>query len=165
MAKQLTQHSYTPIICRSRREDSECHEPESHLIPLLQAASDRRPEICIYGNDYDTPDGVCIRDYVHVVDLCNAHMLALEKLLAGANRAQYNLRNGNDNGYSVAEVIDTVKRVTGKQFTVTHAPRRETDAARLVADSARARAEFDWVPRYPNLDTIIEHSRNWENRL
>jgi len=137
----------------------ECHEPETHLIPLvLQAASGRRPEICIYGNDYDTPDGTCIRDYVHVVDLCSAHLQALEKLLAGKDSDQYNL--GNVNGYSVAEVFDTVTQVTERHFTNTHTSRREGGAARLVADSARAHTELGREPHYVNLDTIIGHAWN-----
>ncbi len=141
----------------------ERHEPESHLIPLiLQAASGRREAISVFGRDYDTPDGTCIRDYVHVVDLCAAHELALEQLLDGGAGGVYNLGNGQ--GFSVQEVIDTVKQVTGREFEVRDGDRRPGDPARLVADSRRAMAELGWQPAYADLATMVAHAWNWECR-
>jgi UDP-glucose 4-epimerase len=139
----------------------ERHEPETHLIPLvLQAASGRRPHISVFGRDYDTPDGTCIRDYIHVADLCEAHWLALQQLLNGANSAAYNLGNGN--GFSVKEVIDTACIVTEKKITIMDSPRREGDPARLVADATRARRGLNWQPVHDNLDVIIGDAWRWE---
>lgn len=139
----------------------ERHDPESHLIPLvLQAASGRREAITLFGTDYNTPDGTCIRDYIHVADLCDAHLLALQRLLEGAESDRYNLGNGQ--GYSVREVIDTAARVTGRKIPVTRGERRAGDPARLVADSARARSKLGWNPRLVDLDTIIAHAWAWE---
>lgn len=144
-------------------ELGECHEPETHLIPLiLQAASGRRSAITVYGNDYDTPDGTCIRDYIHVQDLCDAHLLALESLLAGGQGGKYNLGNGN--GYSVAEVIAAVEKVTGRKIAQTLGPRRIGDPPRLVADSKAARTQLGWTPRLADLETIIRHSWQWEQQ-
>jgi UDP-glucose 4-epimerase len=141
----------------------ERHEPESHLIPLvLQAASGRRDAITVFGRDYDTPDGTCIRDYVHVVDLCAAHELALQGLLDGGPGGVYNLGNGQ--GFSVQEVIETVKRVTGLEFVVSDGERRAGDPARLVADSRRAMQELGWRPAYADLTTMVEHAWAWEQR-
>ena len=139
----------------------ECHEPETHLVPLiLQAASGKRDSIKVFGRDYDTPDGTCIRDYIHVSDLCNAHLLALEKLLQGADSAQYNLGNGA--GFSVQQVIDVVKQVTQREIKVIDAPRREGDPARLIADSQKAKKELGWKPQYADLKSIIQHAWAWE---
>jgi UDP-glucose 4-epimerase len=141
----------------------ERHDPETHLIPLvLQAASGRRPHISIYGRDYDTPDGTCIRDYIHVADLCDAHWLALQKLLSGSNSAAYNLGNGQ--GFSVQEVIDAAREVTGDKIKVVDAARRGGDPARLVANSAAAQKALDWQPARYNLETIIEDAWRWEGR-
>lgn len=141
----------------------ERHEPETHLIPLvLQAASGRRANIQLFGKDYDTPDGTCIRDYIHVFDLCQAHLLALVKLVNGAESNAYNLGNGN--GYSVQEVINAAEKVTAKKIKIIESPRRGGDAARLVADSKRARTELGWHPLYPDLETIVKHAWNWENK-
>jgi UDP-glucose 4-epimerase len=141
----------------------ERHDPETHLIPLvLQAAAGRRAAIQVYGTDYDTPDGTCIRDYIHVEDLCSAHLAALERLAAGAPGAAYNLGNGQ--GFSVREVIAAAERVTGVPIPVEYAPRRGGDPARLVADARAARAALGWAPRYPGLDTIVAHAWNWERR-
>ena len=141
----------------------ERHEPETHLIPLvLQAASGRRSDISVHGTDYDTPDGTCIRDYIHVADLAEAHLLALETLARKDSSDAFNLGNGN--GYSVKQVIDSVRRVTGRDVTVRHGPRREGDPAVLVADSARAQALLGWHPRHADLDTIVDHAWRWEQR-
>jgi UDP-glucose 4-epimerase len=141
----------------------ERHDPETHLIPLvLQAASGRRPHISVFGRDYDTPDGTCIRDYIHIHDLCSAHWLALLSLMRGAGSQSYNLGNGN--GFSVQEVIDTAEQVTGRKIPVVDAPRREGDPARLVADSTLARKQLGWQPQYADLTTIIKHAWKWEMR-
>ena len=142
----------------------ERHEPETHLIPLvLQAASGRRPHINVFGRDYDTPDGTCIRDYIHVSDLCEAHWLALQKLLDGANTASYNLGNGN--GFSVQEVIDVARKVTGRAIVILDGPRREGDPARLVAQANRSRQDLIWQPAHNDLDSIITDAWRWECRL
>jgi UDP-glucose 4-epimerase len=144
-------------------ELGERHEPESHLIPLtLQAASGRRPAIALFGTDYDTPDGTCIRDYVHVADLCDAHWLALQALLSGVRSGAYNLGNGS--GFSVREVIDTARRVTGRNINVVEEARRAGDPARLVADSVAARQELGWQPRFASLETIVDHAWRFEQR-
>jgi UDP-glucose 4-epimerase len=140
----------------------ERHEPETHLIPLvLQAASGRRSAVTVFGTDYDTPDGTCIRDYIHVADLCEAHWLALQQLWDGQASNAYNLGNGS--GFSVREVIDTAVAVTGREFTVTYGERRAGDPARLVADAQRAHTELGWKPCYADLDTIIDHAWRWES--
>lgn len=141
----------------------ERHEPETHLIPLiLQVAAGRRPHIDVFGRDYPTPDGTCIRDYVHIVDLCQAHLLALDYLGKGLPTTAFNLGNGD--GFSVQAVIDAARRVTGKSIRNVDGPRREGDPARLVADSARARSVLGWRPRYEALDDIIAHAWRWETR-
>lgn len=140
----------------------ERHDPETHLIPLvLQAASGRRDAIHVYGTDYDTADGTCMRDYIHIVDLCQAHLLALDALRAHGHSARYNLGNGN--GFSVHEVIETARRVTGRPINAIHAPRRSGDPARLVADAQLARRVLGWNPRHAALETIIEHAWRWES--
>ena len=141
----------------------ERHEPETHLVPLvLQAASGRRAHISVFGRDYDTPDGTCIRDYIHIVDLCEAHWLALQHLAQGGASEAFNLGNGQ--GFSVQEVIDTARQVTGRAIAVQEGPRRAGDPARLVADAARARQLLGWQPRYADLATIIAHAWQWETR-
>ena len=144
-------------------ELGERHDPESHLIPLvLQTASGRRDHIAVYGNDYPTPDGTCIRDYIHVWDLCSAHLLALEHLLADGGSDIFNLGNGT--GFSVQKVIDTARRVTGKAIPSVVQERRAGDPAVLVADSAKARAELGWQPRFDRINTIIAHAWDWERK-
>ncbi len=141
----------------------ERHDPETHLIPLvLRAAAGRLPHITVFGTDYDTPDGTCIRDYLHVNDLCDAHWLALQRLWGGGDSTAYNLGNGN--GFSVREVIDAARAVTGRDIPVQYGERRSGDPARLVADSRRARAELNWEPRYADLATMIAHAWRWETR-
>ena len=142
-------------------ELGERHNPESHLIPLvLQAALGYRDRIAIYGNDYPTPDGTCVRDYIHVWDLCSAHLLALDHLLAGGQSDAFNLGNGI--GFSVREVIDSARRVTGRNIPMNVQDRRPGDPAMLVADSQKARRDLGWEPRYAALDQIITHAWAWE---
>jgi UDP-glucose 4-epimerase len=142
----------------------ETHDPETHLIPLLlQVASGRRESAQIFGDDYDTPDGTCIRDYIHVLDLAAVHSLALAQLINGASSAAYNLGNGN--GFSVRQVIETVGQVTMKPVPVIHAGRRASDPARLVADSRLARKDLGWTPLYPDISTIVSHAWNWERKI
>lgn len=142
-------------------ELGERHVPETHLIPLiLQAASGRRDSIKVFGRDYATPDGTCIRDYIHVMDLCDAHLLAVEKLVSERKCARFNLGNGQ--GFSVQEVIDSARRVTGCRIHVIDDPRRDGDPAALVADSTLAKRELGWQPRYADLDTIVAHAWQWE---
>jgi len=144
-------------------ELGERHIPETHLIPLvLQAASGRRDSITVFGDDYDTPDGTCIRDYIHINDLCSAHLLALEYLVNGGETKAYNMGNGE--GYSIKELIDVAKSVTGNDFTVVMGERRDGDPARLVADSKLLQSELSWKPEYPGLETIIRHAWEWEKQ-
>jgi UDP-glucose 4-epimerase len=140
----------------------EAHEPESHLIPLvLQVAMGQREAIEIYGTDYDTPDGACIRDYVHVLDLARAHILALEALADGESRA-YNLGSGR--GFSVLEVIESARQVTGHAIPAVAAPRRAGDLPVLVADSDKIGRELGWETEYNSLRRIIETAWNWHRR-
>lgn len=139
----------------------ERHEPETHLIPLiLQAASGKRESIQVFGRDYDTPDGTCIRDYIHIVDLCSAHLAALEYLNGGGSSDRFNLGNGS--GFSVQEVLDAVQKVSGKVVKVIDGERREGDPARLVADASRARSTLGWKPVFTDLETIVLHAWQWE---
>lgn len=141
----------------------ERHEPETHLIPLvLQVASRRREVIGRFGNDFDTRDGSCIRDYVHVQDLSAAHLLALKRLGAGGASATYNLGNGA--GYSVTEVIAAARRVTGHAIPVRDDMRRAGDPPVLVADATLARNELGWQPMYADIDSIIAHAWQWEQK-
>lgn len=139
----------------------ERHEPETHLLPLiLQAAAGRRSAITVFGRDYDTPDGTCIRDYIHVSDLVEAHALAVEYLLGGGISSAFNLGNGQ--GFSVQEVIDTARSVTGRAIAVTDAPRRAGDPPRLVADASRASKVLGWTPQFASLEQIVAHAWAWE---
>ncbi|EPR41811.1 UDP-glucose 4-epimerase [Desulfovibrio sp. X2] len=141
-------------------ESGECHDPETHLIPLaLRAALDPDSPLTVFGSDYDTPDGTCIRDYVHVADLAQAHVLALDLLREPGLARALNLGNGT--GYSVRQVIDTVSEVSGLPVAWKAGERREGDPSRLVADSSRARAELGWQPRHERLGEIVEHAWRW----
>jgi UDP-glucose 4-epimerase len=144
----------------------EAHEPESHLIPLiLDVALGRRQSIRIYGDDYPTPDGTCIRDYIHVSDLADAHLLALQALeteQAANERLIFNLGNGK--GFSVREVIESARRVTGHPIPAETHPRRAGDPAVLVASSEKAIRELGWKPRYAQLDDIVRTAWIWHQR-
>ncbi len=141
----------------------ECHEPETHLIPLvLRAASGRQPHITVFGEDYPTRDGTCERDYIHIVDLCDAHLRLLRYLWDGGEERHFNLGTGE--GHTVREVIDATRRVTEKEIPVRMAARRPGDAAVLIADGAKARQVLEWRPRYSDLDTILRHAWVWEQR-
>jgi len=141
----------------------ERHEPETHLIPLvLQAASGRREAITVFGDDYDTPDGTCVRDYIHVDDLCEAHSLALDYLMDGGASNAFNLGNGE--GYSIRQVIDTAEKVSGTAIKVVDGERRAGDPARLIADSAKIVADLGWKPEYADLQTIVQHAWKWEQK-
>jgi UDP-arabinose 4-epimerase len=138
----------------------EHHEPETHLIPLvLDAALGTRPHVTIFGDDYYTEDGTCVRDYIHVTDLADAHVLALRALEQGSPTTAYNLGNGN--GFSVREVIASVERVTGRPVPVEVGERRAGDPPRLVGDAHKARKELSWKPQYADLDTIVRTAWEW----
>ena len=139
----------------------EDHRPESHLIPLIiQAAMGKREDIKIFGTDYPTEDGTCVRDYIHIEDLCKAHLLALKKLDTESELA-YNLGNGT--GYSVRQVIDTVRKVSGKDFPVVETDRRPGDPPVLTADASKARTELGWTTDYPELEKIVESAWEFHN--
>jgi len=141
-------------------ERGEAHHPESHLIPLvLQVALGQREQASIFGTDYSTPDGTCIRDYIHIVDLAQAHVLALNAL-EDRETMTYNLGNGA--GYSVREVIEVARQVTGHPIPAVEAPRRPGDAPRLVASSGAIRRDLGWSPRYADLRQIIESAWEWQ---
>lgn len=142
----------------------ERHEPETHLIPLvLQVAAGTRANIKIFGADYATQDGTCVRDYVHVVDLANAHLLALARLFRGeVLNAIYNL--GNSRGYSVRQVIDMAHKISGYLIPIVEAPRRAGDPAILIADSKKAKTELGWRPQFEALDDIIQSAWSWHQR-
>ena len=140
----------------------EDHTPEHHLIPIcLQAALGQREQVTIFGGDWDTPDGSCIRDYVHVTDLAQAHLLALEQLKNGGQSAVYNMGNGN--GYSVRQVIQVAQEVSGRKIKSVVGPRRAGDPARLVAGSDKIKRELGWTPRFPELRDIIQTAWNWHS--
>lgn len=139
----------------------EAHQPESHLIPLvLRVALGQRESASIFGTDYPTPDGTCIRDYIHIADLVSAHLLALDAL-GERDRLVYNLGSGS--GYSVREVIETARAVTGGAIRADESARREGDPARLVASSAKIRRELGWSPKHDNLREILESAWEWHN--
>ncbi len=141
----------------------ERHDPETHLIPLvLQAAAGRRPAISVYGNDYATRDGSCVRDYIHVSDLCLAHLQALEWLAGDARHDCFNLGNGD--GATVLEVIEAARRVTGREIKIHSAARRAGDPASLIADASKARRALGWRPQHSAIETIVRDAWRWESR-
>jgi len=145
-------------------EIGENHNPESHLIPLiLDAALGKREDIKIFGTDYPTIDGTCIRDYIHVTDLAQAHILALKKLMEGGESDYFNLGNGS--GFSVRQVIEVAKKITGVDFKVTETERRAGDPPELIADSKKAKEILKWEPKYFDLETIISSAWNWHKQL
>ncbi len=148
--------------CGAAHEDlGEDHDPETHLIPLvLQVALGQRKEIVIFGDDYDTSDGSCVRDYIHVLDLASAHILALRALDQGSRT--YNLGNGR--GFSVKEVVDTARHVTGNAIPAQMGARRPGDPATLIAGSEKIKTELGWAPKYPNLQQIIESAWAWHQK-
>lgn len=144
-------------------EIGEYHDPETHLIPLvLDAALGLRDSISIFGTDYNTPDGTCIRDYIHVNDLAKAHILAYEYLKDGGDSDIFNLGNGK--GYSVKEIIDTCKKVTGVNFNVENAQRREGDPDVLIADASKVKETLGWTPQY-DLETIVSSAWKWHKKV
>jgi UDP-glucose 4-epimerase len=140
-------------------KSGEDHSPETHLIPLVIKAALDGTSVPVFGADYPTPDGTCIRDYIHVTDLAHAHILALKKLDQEKVSEIYNLGNGN--GFSVREVIETVNKVTGRKVVPVDSPRRPGDPARLVASSRKMREELGWIPDFPDLETIVETAWKW----
>ena len=145
-------------------EIGEDHNPETHLIPLvIQAAIGIRPDITVYGNDYDTPDGTCIRDYIHVTDLAEAHVLALDSLEQESLSTAYNLGNGR--GFSVNEIISKVKEITGREIPVVIGDRRPGDPPVLIGSNEFIKKELDWQPKYQELDQIIKTAWDWHNKL
>lgn len=145
-------------------ETGESHDPETHLIPLvLDAAAGTRPEIVVYGDDYDTPDGTCIRDYIHVTDLADAHVLALGALETGSPTTAFNLGNGR--GFSVKEVIDTARAVTEHDIPVRMGARRPGDPPRLVGDATRIQKELGWQPRHADLADMIGTAWRWHRKV
>ena len=141
----------------------EAHDPETHLIPLvLDAAAGKRDDITVFGTDYETPDGTCVRDYVHVNDLASAHVLGLQRLLDGGQTDAYNLGTGQ--GYSVREVIEAARRQTGREITVLEGERRPGDPPFLVAESHRIREDFGWEPEFSSLPVILDTAWNWHQK-
>ncbi|HRX54586.1 MAG TPA: UDP-glucose 4-epimerase GalE [Verrucomicrobiales bacterium] len=142
-------------------ERGEDHTPETHLIPLvLQVALGQRDAIKIFGGDYPTPDGTCVRDYIHIADLADAHILSLQAL---ETRPVLTYNLGNGNGFSVKEVVDTARRITGHAIPVEIVDRRPGDPAVLVADATKIKAELGWAPQFPDLQSIIQSAWNWHN--
>jgi UDP-glucose 4-epimerase len=139
----------------------EHHDPETHLVPLaLRAAAGRGPRLTVFGDDYETPDGTAIRDYIHVLDLAEAHLLALAYLRRGGSSELLNLGNGT--GYSVLEVIEAARRATGRDVPFAKGPRREGDPPRLVGDASRARAVLGWTSKHPSLESIVRSAWDWQ---
>ena len=142
----------------------ERHHPETHLIPLvLQAASGRRETINIFGDDYDTDDGTCVRDYIHIIDLCQAHVLASEWMQTNQLSAQFNLGNGN--GFTVKQVIAAAEKITQRTIKQRIKARRPGDPAKLVADSNNAKKELGWQAQFVDLDEIVRHAWQWEDKF
>ena len=155
-------HGLQPVFlryfnaCGATKKFGEDHDPETHLIPnVLAVALGKKEKVCVFGNDYDTPDGTCIRDYIHILDLAEAHLLALTSQHTGP----FNLGNGD--GYSVMQVIKAAREVTGHALPVQFEPRRPGDPARLVASARKAKSTLGWNPKYADLKIIIQHAWTW----
>ena len=158
--QQISLRYFNAAGADSKGRIGERHNPESHLIPLiLKTAKGERQSIKVYGTNYPTPDGTCIRDYIHVEDLADAHLLALKYLLEGGKSDVFNCGYGH--GYSVREVIDTARKVTGMSFVVQETERREGDPPVLVADSSRLKQKLNWKPKFDSLDYIIKTAWEW----
>ena len=146
--------------CGATETRGEDHDPETHIIPLvLEVALGKREKITIFGDDYNTPDGTCVRDYIHVVDLAEAHILAMKEILNGGHSRKYNLGNGR--GFSVKQVIDTAREVTGHPIPAEIGPRRAGDPDILIASSETINHDLGWAPIYPDLRQIIEMAWKW----
>jgi len=139
----------------------EMHNPETHLIPNILLAVKENRTFMLFGNDYPTADGTCVRDYIHVLDLASAHITALQALINGHKSDIYNAGTGN--GYSNKQIVDTVEQVTGKKVQVEYRPRRLGDSAQLIADSGKLKREFNWQTKYSDLQTIISSAWKWHN--
>jgi len=158
--KSMTFRYFNAAGAHPNGKIGEDHNPETHLIPLiLKTALGQRDKISIFGEDYHTPDGSCIRDYIHVMDIAAAHILGMEKLLTGGKSDVYNLGDGK--GFSVKEVIAKTKMLTEKEFTVEITARRAGDPAELIASSQKARQELGWIPAHSDLDNIIKTAWKW----
>jgi UDP-glucose 4-epimerase len=145
-------------------ETGECHNPESHLIPIVcQTALGILEKLQIFGNDYDTPDGTCVRDYIHVIDLANAHILALQKLLENEKSMKINL--GTNKGFSNLEIVKTTEKVIGHKINYIFSERRAGDPAILVCDNTLAKNYLGWKIEYPNIEDHIKHSLEWQKLL
>jgi UDP-glucose 4-epimerase len=145
-------------------EVGEDHTPETHLIPLvLDAAIGKRPEITVFGDDYNTPDGTCVRDYIHVNDLADAHIKAYEYLINGGESDAFNLGNGI--GYSINDIIETSRKVTGKEITVKQGERRPGDPPSLYSSSAKIKRLLNWEPKFNNIDQIISTAWEWHKKM
>ena len=143
-----------------RREIGECHVPETHVIPLvLDAAAGRRDAFTVFGSDYPTPDGTCVRDYIHVSDLADAHVLALQALLQGGESEAINVGTGR--GWSVLELVEVARKITRRDIPILFGPRRPGDPPALVSDPRRARERLAWSPRYPDIAEHISHAWAW----
>ena len=158
-------HGIEPVFlryfnaCGATKKYGEDHDPESHIIPnVFKVALGQKENVQIFGEDYPTPDGTCIRDYIHIVDLAQAHILALKPGISGA----FNLGNGE--GFSVKQVIDACRAVTGHPIPAVVATRRPGDPARLISDSAKAKTVLGWKPQYPDIQTIVQHAWNWHQK-
>jgi UDP-glucose 4-epimerase len=149
--------------CDPDGELGECHDPETHLIPLaLEACAGLRDQLQVFGSDYPTPDGTCVRDYVHVTDLADAHVRAIEALLDGRQVGARNLATGQ--GSSTRQIVAAIERVTGRPVPRSDAPRRPGDPAELVADASRFAAELGWKPHHSDLDSIVSTAWQWLQR-
>lgn len=149
--------------CDPKMRTGERRNPPSHLIPIvLEVAQKKRPHFNVFGTDYPTKDGTCVRDFVHVTDLCDAHLKALESLLHGGKSGRYNLGSGS--GYSVLEVVEAARRITGKSIEVKQEGRRAGDSVQLVADSKKAQKELGWKPKHSDLDSMIQTTWDWMNQ-
>ncbi|MBI4856007.1 MAG: UDP-glucose 4-epimerase GalE [Acetobacterium woodii] len=158
--KSMVFRYFNAAGAHSTGEIGEDHDPETHLIPLiLQTALGLREKISIFGEDYNTPDGSCVRDYIHVLDIASAHILGMEKLMSGGDSNIYNLGDGK--GFSVKEVIEKTKELTGREFKVAMAERRPGDPATLIASSEKAKQELSWSPEHSDLDNIIKTAWKW----